>query len=301
MQSPVDLTVIVLTFNEEKHIERCLKSAFQVARHVYVVDSYSTDRTRELALAGGALVWEHPFKNYAEQFAWGLDNLPIDTAWVMRVDADEYFDARLADDIRQRLPTAPLDVTGFLVGLHHRFNGTTIRHGGYPLWLFRIWRTGKAHIEQRWMDEHMVIKEGRLERLSGMYIDDNLNNVTWWTTKHNSYATREAIDLLNRKYGFLQEAEISGRLSFQARYKRWLKENLYSRLPPGLRAGFFFFYRMVVRLGILDGAGGFAFHFLQGFWYRFLVDIKVGEVERRMARERIGCIEAIEREFGVKL
>lgn len=84
-----DLTVIILTFNEEKHIERCLKSAFQVARKVFVVDSFSTDRTVEIAEALGACAWQHEFRNHAVQFAWALESLPIDTDWVMRVDADE--------------------------------------------------------------------------------------------------------------------------------------------------------------------------------------------------------------------
>jgi len=91
----------------------------------------------------------------------------------------------------------------------------------------------------------------------------------------------------------------SSALTRQARYTRWLKENLYVHLPLGARAFLFFAYRMIFRLGILDGRSGFVFHFLQGFWYRFLVDVKVWEVERRMATENLNCVDAIHREFGV--
>ncbi len=294
-----NLTILVLTFNEEKHIERCLHSAFQIARQVFVIDSFSTDQTVTLAKSLGAGVEQHEFKNHATQLAWALKNLPINTEWVMRMDADELITSNLAEEIRQRLPVTVSGVNGFLVPLYVRFQGVLIRHGGYPQWQFRIWRRGEAEIEQRWMDEHMVLKRGRVERLKGKYVDDNLNNVTWWTNKHNRYSTREAIDLLNMKYEFLPNVTKDGELTHQARCKRWLKGNVYAHLPIGLRAFLFFTYRMIIRLGLLDGRRGFTFHFLQGFWYRFLVDVKVREVERRMAAEKVDCAEAIRREFGI--
>jgi hypothetical protein len=174
-----------------------------------------------------------------------------------------------------------------------------IRHGGYPQWQLRIWRKGDVQVEQRWMDEKLVLKRGRAKKLRGDYFDHNLNSITWWTNKHNNYATREAIDLLNRRFRFLPLAFGSTDLTAQAGRKRWLKENLYMHLPLGMRAFLFFVYRLVFQLGFLDGRAGFVFHFLQGFWYRFLVDVKVWEVERRMRDEGIDCVEAIRRELGV--
>lgn len=300
MNGNANLTVIILTFNEEKHIERCLHSALQVARQVFVVDSFSTDQTSAIAQSHEAQVWQHEFKNHAAQLAWALESLPIETDWVMRVDADEVITPELAESLRRRLANASPDVHGFLVRRYVRFMGGLIRHGNFPQWNLRIWRIGKAEIEQRWMDEHMVLKAGKTEHLKGALIDDNLNSITWWTDKHNSYASREAIGLLNSKYHFLTGlANSSGGLSRQARYKRWLKENIYAHLPLGLRALVYFLYRMIFQLGFLDGRAGFTFHFLQGFWYRFLVDVKVREVEQRMQAEGIDCVEAIRREFGV--
>jgi len=301
MASKTALTVIVLTFNEEIHIERCLKSAFQVAKQVFVVDSFSTDKTVAIAEERGARVWQHEFKNHAAQLAWALENLPIDTQWVMRVDADEIISPDLAENLRNRLAHVPGDVGGFLVCRYVRFMGALIRHGNFPQWSLRVWRRGEAEIEQRWMDEHMVLKAGRAERVGGDFIDDNLNTLTWWTHKHNAYASREAVDLLNKKYGFLGRVEGAGVLSREARYKRWLKENLYARLPLGLRAFAYFFYRFVFQLGVLDGRAGLAFHFLQGFWYRYLVDMKVREVERKMRAEGMDCEEAIRKVLGVNL
>lgn len=299
MRSRADITIIILTFNEEIHIERCLKSAFQIAKHVLIVDSFSTDLTVSFAERMGALVWRHEFLNHAGQLAWALEKLPIITPWVMRLDADEVISPELAENLLSRLVNAAPYVNGFLVCRYVRFMGGLIRHGNFPQWTLRIWRRGQATIEQRWMDEHMVLKAGRTEPINGDFIDDNLNTITWWTSKHNAYASREAIDLLNSKYAFLDKKDELGNLNRQARYKRWLKENLYARLPLGLRAFTYFVYRMIFQLGVLDGRSGFVFHFLQGFWYRYLVDVKVWEVERRMREEEIGCVEAIRNVLGV--
>lgn len=299
MSEVASLTIIILTCNEEKHIQRCLVSAFQVASRVFVVDSHSTDRTVEIAQSLGAQVWQNEFKNHAAQLAWALENLPIATEWVMRVDTDEVISPALAEEIREKMSSAGAGTNGYLVHRFVSFGGKVIRFGGISHWVLRLWRKGTAEIEQRWMDEHIVLKSGNAEHLLGEYLDDNLNNITWWTNKHNGYSTREAIDLLNRKYRFLPLTSDNGALTRQARYTRWLKENLYVQLPLGTRAFLFFSYRMIFRAGILDGTRGFAFHFLQGFWYRFLVDMKVSEVERRMRAEKISCVEAIHREFGI--
>jgi len=229
-----DLTVIILTYNEEKHIERCIRSAFQIASRMFVVDSFSTDQTVAIAQSLGAQVWQHEFRNHAAQLAWALENLPIDTGWVMRVDADEVIDPALAEEMRGKLSSVCAGTNGYLVYRLVCFEGKVIRHGGVSHWVLRLWRKGMAKVEQRWMDEHMVLKSGDTERLKGEFLDDNLNNIAWWTNKHNSYSTREAIDLLNKKYRFLSVAADSSALTCQARYKRWLKENLYARLPLGL-------------------------------------------------------------------
>ena len=294
-----DLSIIILTFNEERHVERAVLSALQVAGKVFVVDSLSTDGTRALAESAGAEVSTHPFTTHAAQLQWAVDTLPLDSDWVMRLDADEIITSALAADIRARLSASSADVTGLLVSRCATFAGTLIRHGLYPQWQLRLWRRGAVGIEQRWMDEHVFVRSGRVERLAGDLVDDNLNGISWWIAKHNNYSSREAVDLLNRKHAFLPAAATTAALSGPIARRRWLKENVYLRAPAGLRAFLLFGYRMVFRLGILDGPRGFAFHFLQGLWYRYLVDLKVRDVERRMKEERIDCPEAIRRELGI--
>lgn len=295
------LTVIVLTYNEALHIKRCVRSLQGVAQDIRVVDSFSTDSTLEVLEGLGVPVVQHEFVNHADQFQWALDTLPLTTNWVMRIDADEIVTPALATEIESALVTAPDDVGGFLVNRCVYFQGHAVRHGGhYPQILLRIWRRGQAGIERSWMDEHIVLSSGRVQTLREDLLERNLNNITWWTDKHNRYATREAIGLLDQKYGLLPTAQKAEELHDQARAKRWLKDNLYSRAPLGWRAFLFFVYRVVFRLGFLDGRAGMTFHFLQGFWYRFLVDVKVREVERRMTREGLNCADAIRAEFGVE-
>lgn len=297
---PADLTVIILAFNEEKHLPRCLESLQGVAERVIVVDCFSTDKTVELARAAGAEVVRHAWVNYATQFNWALDNVAIDTQWTMRLDADEVVTPELAAALARELPHYPAGVVGLTVNRQIHFLGRWIRHGAiYPLRMLRVWRTGHARCENRWMDEHMVV-EGGVAHLDADIADINLNSVTWWTDKHNRYASREAVDLLLHENS-RAEAATAPRLSLQAGMKRWLKLRVYARLPMGLRAFLYFLYRYFLRLGFLDGWQGFVFHFLQGWWYRMLVDVKVAEVQRHMRESGDTLEQAIEKVLNIKV
>ena len=176
-------------------------------------------------------------------------------------------------------------MAGYEVRRPTTFLGRRIEHGGMAPWLLRIWRRGQARCEERWMDEHMTQADGHVRRLQGRIVDHNLNTLTWWAEKHNRYANREAVDLLLlRKAGSRLE---SSALSRQAALKRWLKSQVYARLPLGIRPFVFWIYRLVFQLGFLDGARGLMFHTLQGLWYRLLVDAKVMEVERAMRTQSL--------------
>ncbi len=295
-----DLTVIILTFNEEQHLPRCLQSLQGVAKRVVVVDCFSTDGTVALAQSHGAELVQHVWVNYSTQLNWALDNVPIDTQWTMRLDADEVVTPELAAALHNGLPGYPATVMGLTVNRQIHFLGKWIRHGGiYPIRMLRVWRTGHGRCENRWMDEHMIV-EGEIGHLSADIADINLNNVTWWTGKHNHYASREAVDLLmHRRKG--DEETATAHLNFQAKLKRWLKLKVYARLPLGLRALLYFLYRYFVRLGFLDGWQGLAFHFLQGFWYRFLVDVKVHELEALMKSQNLTLEQVVRQEFGYKI
>ncbi|MCB1805998.1 MAG: glycosyltransferase family 2 protein [Candidatus Competibacteraceae bacterium] len=277
------LTAIILTLNEGKHLPRCLASLDGVADAVLVADSFSTDDTVQIAEARGARVVQHPFVTQAAQFNWALTQLDENTDWVLRVDADEYLTPELVAEIQARLPAIGPEIEGIFCSRRMTFQGRLIRFGGvFPVRVLRLFRYGCGQCENRWMDEHIKVAGSTVD-FKGELIDDNLNSLSWWTDKHNHYASREAVDLLNLEYRFMPHDSVAQlRGGSQAGVKRWLKETVYARLPGGFRAFAYFFYRYVLRFGFLDGQAGAAFHILQGFWYRYLVDAKVAEVKRYM-------------------
>ncbi len=280
------LTAIVLTFNEEQHIERCLRSLEGVASRIVVVDSCSTDRTRDLARALGAEVVERAWPgNQAAQLNYALDHLALATPWTMRLDADEYLTDALRAELRSALDDAAPGVTGFVLRRLVLFQGRPVRFGGfYPQRLLRVWRTGKGRSEARLMDEHIVVESGQLVTLRADLIDHNLNDISWWTDKHNRYARREAASLVALRHGLGNEPPSTGKTARSAAVTRWMKEHVYQRLPLGLRALLYFNYRFFVRLGFLDHPRVWVFHFLQAAWYRTLVDVNVREFEDAVGR-----------------
>lgn len=296
------LTVVILTFNEECHLARCIGSVQDLATEVVVVDCFSTDATLEIARNFGARVVQRPWVNHASQFNWALTQLNADTDWVLRLDADEVLTPALVAEIKERLPNIGPEIDGLYCGRRMTFQGRLIRHGGvFPVRVLRLFRYGRGQCENRWMDEHIKVAGPTLD-LQGEIIDDNLQSLTWWTAKHNSYASREAVDLLNLEYSFMPHDTVASlRGGQQAGVKRWLKEQVYARLPGGFRAFVYFFYRYVIRLGFLDGQAGTAFHFLQGFWYRYLVDAKVAEVKRYMRERECGVVEAIRQVLDIQV
>ncbi|MBN8449616.1 MAG: glycosyltransferase family 2 protein [Candidatus Accumulibacter sp.] len=296
------LVAVILTFNEELHLARCIASVKEIASSIVVVDCFSTDSTVAIAQANGARVIHRPWVNYASQFNWALTQLDGDAEWVLRIDADEYLTSDLMAEIKTRLPSVGATIDGVYCSRRMTFQGTLIRYGGlFPVRVLRIFRHGRGECENRWMDEHIKIS-GPTVDFAGELIDDNLNSLTWWTDKHNRYASREVVDILNLEFGFMPHDSVASlRGGKQAGVKRWLKEVVYSRLPGGFRAFAYFLYRYVIRLGFLDGQAGTSFHFLQGFWYRYLVDAKLAEVKRYMRENGVDAVAAIDRVLSIKL
>lgn len=298
------LTVILMTHEEELHVERCIRSVQPVATRIVVIDSFSTDATVEIAKSLGAEVVQRKWKNYADQFQWGLDYADIKSGWVMRIDADEYLEPELQAELLATLPTLPDDVLGIYIKLKVIYRGQWIKHGGiYPLTLLRIWRAGCGRIEQRWMDEHIVLPEGaKTIVLKSHSADSSLKGVTFWINKHNNYATREMADILINKYfPVLRDDALKQMADPQARWKRIMKDKVYARLPLGLRATLYFFYRYFFKLGFLDGSKGFIWHVLQGFWYRLLVDLKIMEVEARALGDKEKIRMILKKDYGIEI
>lgn len=302
----MSITAIILTYNEARHIERAIRSIQAFTSQICVVDSGSTDGTTEIARRLGAEVVTHAFVNQAKQFQWGLDTLDIRGKWVLRLDADEIIEPDLAREIVDKLPHLPPDVVGVNLKRKHIFMDRWVRHGGrYPLVMLRLWRHGSGRVEDRWMDEHVVVRGGRTVTFDGGFADHNLNDLSYLTDKHNKYATREAIEVLNQRLGlFARDGALNARsASHQAAFKRWAKERIYNRIPFTVSATLYFLWRYIFQLGFLDGRSGLVYHFLQGGWYRFLVGARVMELEQAVShlRDKADICAELSRLTGHKL
>lgn len=296
-----EITAIILTYNESLHIARCIDSVQQLNVRMIVIDSYSTDNTVEIAKSMGAEVYQREWPgNQAAQFNWALENVPIYSEWVLRLDADEYLLPALAEEIQSKVPTLPEKVTGVYFQRRVYFMGKWIKHGCYyPIQIMRLWRKQAGKLEEKWMDEHVKLDYGDTLIFENDFVDENLNNLTWWINKHNNYASREALELLNKKYHFLNGNQIlKEAFATQEKRKRWIKESLYLRIPIFVRPVLYFSYRYIVRLGILDGIKGLIWHFLQGFWYRFLIDAKIYDINRRAKAENKNIKSVVEEYMG---
>lgn len=288
------LTAIILTYNESKHLARCINSLSGIAQEIVVVDSFSSDDTVDIARRLNAIVLSRKWTNHADQFNWSLGEVKFSTDWILRIDADEVITPELSASIQTELPKLTTSINGVYLRRRMKFLGKEIRWGGvFPTKVLRIFRPGYGASESRLMDEHITVT-GSTTELTGELIDDNLNSITWWTAKHNRYSSLEATEMLDLEYKFISRAcSAASAVSNQPGLKRWIKERIYARLPGGFRAFAYFFYRYIIRFGFLDGRAGTAFHFLQGFWYRYLVDTKVAEVKAYMNRTNVNIRQAV--------
>lgn len=298
----LDLSVIILTKNEELHIARCLDNVSPIAKEIFIIDSYSTDKTLAIAKQNPKVkILQNEWVNYAAQFNWALENAPINTEWVLRLDADEYLTEELISELENKLPTLRNDVTGVILPLRRVFLGRIIRKGMNQVRLLRIFRYGKAKSEVRLMDEHIELLEGHAVNFDNEFADDNLNNLSWWTQKHVGYAIREAVDLLDMEYN-LTGSSINDHhieISDQAKTKRMAKHK-YARQPLFWRSFAYFLYRYFFKFGFIEGKEGFLWHFLQGWWYRTLVDAKIFEIKKKCGNDPNQIKELLQTEYGIK-
>ncbi len=299
----LDLTAIILTYNEEIHIRRCLDRICPLAKYVFVIDSFSTDKTVEIASAySNVTILQNKWVNYATQFNWALRNAPIKTEWVLRLDADEYLTDELKVELRERLPDLQPEYTGIVFPLRRVFLGKTIKRGMNQVKLLRMFRHGMAESETRQMDEHIQLSKGQAIEFKHEFADDNLNDLSWWTRKHVSYAIREAVDLLDIELGLTGAAETDDNkhISAQALAKR-MKKHKYARQPLFWRAFAYFCYRYFFKLGFTEGKEGFLWHFLQGWWYRTLVDAKIYEIKRACGTDKDKIKQHLKEHYNITI
>lgn len=274
----MDVCVIILTYNEEANLSHALSSVCEWASQLIVVDSFSTDRTVEIARGFGCEVVQHEFEDHSKQRNFAL-LLPIAAEWVLFLDADETVPSPLQSEISSVVESRPFE-NGYYIKWRLIWMGKWIKHGYYPTWILRLVRAGKARCEERAINEHLIV-DGEVGYLKNDFIHEDRKPLNDWLAKQSTYARKEAMKSFQTEYA---PAEIRPRLGgSQAERKRWVRINIWNRLPPLLRPFLYFGFRYVIRGGFRDGREAFVFHFLQGLWLQMLIDIHYLELRRSNA------------------
>jgi len=278
----IPLSVIVTTRNEEANVERCLRSVHGFADQIFVLDSESADRTVEIAQGYAevhTLAYDHS-RIIPWIFQWGLDNLPLCNDWVLILEADQAVTPALRTELAALL-ARPDEVRedGFYIHRRQIFRGRPLRFGGYGskviLKLFRRSRSGLDPVEQ----DTRVYVRGPVGRLRAPLEEWNLkeDSIQFYLQKHLRYAEAFAREELERRRRGLPWKATPRLFGTPDERILWLKDHYY-RMPLFVRPMLYFTYRYFFLLGILDGKTGLVFHFLQAFWFRLVVDIRLEEM-----------------------
>jgi hypothetical protein len=271
--------VILLVHNEEIHLKRCLDNLLLLTANIYVIDSFSTDKTLDILNDNNIKFIQNRFLNHSQQLNFAINSFPFNTNYILRVDCDELLSIELINELKtSKLIDINSEWSGFYIKRKVKFLNTILNFGNInPVWLLRLWKRGKGICDDKLMDEKIIVNDQKTVRLKNIIIDYNLNNLTWWTNKHNTYSNREALEILNYKY-------LISNNTFKGDYHSidflvHIFKTFYNKMPIFFRSFLLFFYSYFVKLGLLDGIPGFIWNVLQVFWYRYLVDVKVYEFE----------------------
>lgn len=272
---------IVLTCNEEIHLPRLLASMASLNAAVFILDSGSTDSTIHIAENAGAVVAKHPFENHPRQWHHALKIFSIQTPWVICLDADQV----ITPELRRRLIAFKdedyQNVNGIYFNRKNIFKGRWIKYGGYyPFYLLKMMRYGIGYSDiNENMDHRIIVSGNTIIWKDGHIIEENLkeNKISFWIEKHNRYSDLLAVEETERLLKLRHQTVKPRFWGSPDERTAWLKQ-LWWQLPRYVRPMLYFIYRIIFKLGILDGHTGIIFHFIQGFWFRLMVDIKIDEI-----------------------
>ncbi len=276
-----NFTFIILTYNEELHLPRILKSIAPLQAKTYIIDSGSTDKTLDIAATHQAEVIYHAFENHPKQWDFALKNCVVKTPWIIGLDADQTLSAELFVKLKNFNPKQYENVDGIYFNRKNYFQGTWLKHGGYfPFYLLKMFRTGKGYSDLNENMDHRFIVEGPTQIWKdGYLVEENLkeNDLDFWIQKHERYAERVAHEEFERLKGLRKQTLKPNLFGNPDQRTAWLKR-FWWNLPLGLRPYLYFSYRMFAKLGILDGKTGRKFHYLHALWFRKLIDKKLREL-----------------------
>jgi glycosyltransferase involved in cell wall biosynthesis len=265
---PSSVAVIIISENEELNIIHALASCRNWAREVFVVDSFSRDRTTALAESYGASVFQHQYIQFADQRNWAMANLPISAEWVLFLDADEKLTEGLREEIDDALARLDASVSAVRVSFEFYFLGRRLRWANRHPARVRLIRKGRV----KWSGEgarEYAAYSGEAPLLKNRIIHDDRKGLMAWIARQATYADREADVLVAEEHRLRGSGECGLREEKNKRLRR-----IWNGLPICVRPFLYFLYRYILRLGFLDGRAGFIYLFFQSLWMRMLIDAR---------------------------
>ncbi|MBB5395359.1 glycosyltransferase family 2 protein [Mucilaginibacter sp. AK015] len=279
---------IILTYNEEMHLPRLLASIAGLNAETFILDSGSTDATLCIAETAGATVLYHAFENHPKQWDFALTAFEVKTPWVICLDADQIVTPELFTLLKNFSEDEHKDINGIYFNRKNFFKGRWIKHGGYyPFYLLKMIRYGIGFSDTNEnMDHRLVVPGNTITWKNGHILEENLkeNKISFWIEKHNKYSDLLAFEEMERLLSLRQQTVKAHFWGPPNERTAWLKQRWW-KLPRYLRPALYFGYRLIFKLGILDGRTGIIFHFMQGFWFRLVVDIKIDELLKQRKNE----------------
>lgn len=272
---------IILTFNEEIHLPRLLQSIENLSAPIFILDSGSTDRTLDICKEYHVVTAFHPFENHPKQWDFALRNFEVKTPWVICLDADQEVSPELLLRLQNFDEQQFSEINGIYFNRKNHFKGRWIKHGGYfPFYLLKMFRYGTGFSDLNENMDHRFIVPGKTVIWKDAYLrEENLkeNQIRFWIDKHNRYSDLLAQEEIERMQKLRQQTLKPKFGGTPDERTAWLK-NIWWKLPRYWRPCIYFFHRLTIQRGFLDGKKGIIFHFLQGFWFRLMVDIKIEEL-----------------------
>ncbi len=212
-----ELSVVILTYNEEENLPACLQSVVSIAHEVFVVDSFSTDQTLEIADSYGAQIYQQRFETHAKQWNSAFRNLPMTGEWILALDADQRLSAPLILELRELLKTSDVGTCdGYYVKRRYFFRGKAVRFGGYQSkWMLKMFRRGMAETDEgELVDAHFYLKSRQIGYLKQDLIEENIrdNDLAVWMEKQRRYAKLQAQDEMLRTKRKKEDGKLGARL-----------------------------------------------------------------------------------------
>lgn len=273
----INLSVLILTYNEEVNLENALKNAMSFSDDVYVLDSYSNDKTVDIAkrYLGEERIYFRKFDTFSSQRNWALENIPFKHEWLLMLDADEIVPKKGIEEIYRIIQKCPTKIVGFYAKFEFYFLGRKIPYITWPFQKRVLFKWKEVRYSPIITDLPEAInnelKWGKLKQ-KWMHIDNKTFH--WFNAKHNDYSTVEAFNVIKNlpRFSLIRffEKDVA---SWRANIKA-----LFYKIP--FHSFLYFLYLYIFRIGFIAGKAGLDFCVYRSF-FQYLITVKIQDIKQR--------------------